>query len=150
MKTEPHMEIPENLVLEEETPENISAESVSEEGITETDISPELAEKLLIRLEICPKCQYERTPADDGLTSGYECPKCGVIYALALEEIERRNKGLELQDMAEAKKPVEQAPPPVEGMHMGGGIYVVRDEKPRWVYAVGACVALALLVYLLW
>ncbi|NLY41895.1 MAG: hypothetical protein GX055_09785 [Desulfovibrionales bacterium] len=146
MNTEPHLEIPEKLVLEEESAEEL----VSEEGITETDISPEFAEKLLVRLEICPKCQYERTPADDGLTSGYECPKCGVIYALALEEIDRRNRGLEAQDMAEAKEQPAQNSQPVEGISMGGGIYVVRDEKPRWVYAVGACVAVALLVYLLW
>lgn len=31
-------------------------------------------------MTICPKCDYERRPEDDGLTPEGECPKCGLIY----------------------------------------------------------------------
>lgn len=30
---------------------------------------------------ICPKCQHERTAADDPAIPDYQCPACGVIYA---------------------------------------------------------------------
>lgn len=31
-------------------------------------------------MTICPKCDYERRPEDDGFTPEGECPKCGLIY----------------------------------------------------------------------
>lgn len=31
-------------------------------------------------MKICPKCSYQRKPADDEFTSTMECPRCGVVY----------------------------------------------------------------------
>ena len=36
---------------------------------------------------MCPKCDYERQPADSA--PDYECPQCGVIYAKAQAAIHR-------------------------------------------------------------
>ena len=32
-------------------------------------------------MKICPNCNYERRPIDEGIIPETECPKCGVIYA---------------------------------------------------------------------
>jgi len=32
-------------------------------------------------MKICPSCNFERRPIDEGIIPETECPKCGVIYA---------------------------------------------------------------------
>lgn len=75
--------------------ENEKIYSVDAEGPAEIPVN------LKLRLEKCPKCGYERQAKDDGYASPFECPQCGVVYALAMEDVRRLNHGQQLQDEAE-------------------------------------------------
>lgn len=89
-----------------------------------------------LRLERCPKCGYERQDTDDGYVSSFECPQCGVMYALAMEEVRRRNQGQELQDQAEAYASRSQGKGAdrVGSMQVGGAFYVSRARSGLWFY----------------
>lgn len=52
--------------------------------------------------QICPKCEYERTPADTA--PDYECPRCGIVYAKyvgkdsSVGRSARKPQGVDAQD----------------------------------------------------
>lgn len=125
---------------------------IAEHDIQDTELPLELSEKLLLRLEICPKCQYQRISTDDALTSSYECPKCGIIYALALEEIERRNRGLESQDMAEvhAAQLAAEAVSGVKTSQVSAAMFVSQPKSSAWVYILLVCTTVGLGIYAWW
>ena len=74
--------------------EKDSAQDLAEEIEEIVEILPNLK----LRLETCPRCSYKRQPWDEKFVSAFECPKCGVMYAVALEEMSRLNRGQRLKD----------------------------------------------------
>lgn len=108
-------------------------------GLNHLPGSTEVPVALKLRLEKCPKCGYERGDTDGGYASPYECPRCGVVYALAMEEVRRRNKGQQLQDEAEVHQRRVDADrgPEIRAGQTGGVMYVGRRRYPSWL-----CVAL--------
>lgn len=105
---------------------------------------------LRLRLEKCPKCSYERRAGDDGFASPYECPKCGVVYALAMEEIRRLDKGRALQDEAEVAALRQQTHDQgVGGAQVGGAMFVGRQRSLAWILWIGILMAVAALVWFL-
>jgi DNA-directed RNA polymerase subunit M/transcription elongation factor TFIIS len=101
---------------------------------------------LKLRLENCPKCLYERQSGDDKYASPFECPKCGVVYALAMEEIRRKGRGQELQDEAEAEEMRRLAQVQDENIRssqIGSAMFVGEEKNKIWIAVV--LVALAAL-----
>ncbi len=91
---------------------------------------------LKLRLEKCPKCHYERRSGDDDFASPFECPKCGVVYALAMEEVRRLNRGQELQDEAEAdalRRLAEAQDENIRSSQIGSAIFVVEEGYKIWI-----------------
>jgi hypothetical protein len=100
---------------------------------------------LKLRLEKCPKCHYERQSGDDKFASPFECPKCGVVYALAMEEVRRKGRGQELQDEAEAEEMRRLAQVQDENIRssqIGSAMFVGEEKNKVWIVLV----VLALLV----
>ncbi len=100
---------------------------------------------LKLRLEKCPKCLYERQPGDNAYASPFECPKCGVVYALAMEEVRRKGRGQELQDEAEAEEMRRLAQVQDENIRssqIGSAMFVGEEGNRIWIVLV----VLALLV----
>lgn len=96
---------------------------------------------LKLRLEKCPKCTYERHPGDDDFASPYECPKCGVVYALAMEEVRRKNRGQELQDEAEVdalRRLANAQNEQIRSSQVGSAMFV--GEERNWVWLAVAAV----------
>lgn len=124
--------------------EEISVEEVSEEVV-------EILPNLKIRLEACPRCDYRRQPWDEKYVSAFECPKCGVMYALALEEQKRLNRGQQLKDEAEAelRRQAEEMQKTI-GKGISGAMFA-GEERP-WVWGVAALAIILLLgcVFFLW
>lgn len=101
-----------------------------------------------LRLEKCPKCMYERKPEDDDLSSPFECPKCGVVYALAMEEVRRQNRGQELQDEAEAeamRRLSQQQDENIRSSQIGSAMFVGQQGSMTWIIvaAIVACLGAA-------
>ena len=91
---------------------------------------------LKLRLEKCPKCHYERRSGDDNFASPFECPKCGVVYALAMEEVRRLNRGQELQDEAEAdalRRLAEAQDENIRSSQIGSAMFVVEEGYKIWI-----------------
>ena len=91
---------------------------------------------LKLRLEKCPKCLYERRSGDDDFASPFECPKCGVVYALAMEEVRRLNRGQELQDEAEAdalRRLAEAQDENIRSSQIGSAMFVVEEGYKIWI-----------------
>ena len=91
---------------------------------------------LKLRLEKCPKCHYERRSGDDDFASPFECPKCGVVYALAMEEVRRLNRGQELQDEAEAdalRRLAEAQDENIRSSQIGSAMFVVEEGYKIWI-----------------
>ncbi len=91
---------------------------------------------LKLRLEKCPKCHYERRSGDDDFASPFECPKCGVVYALAMEEVRRLNRGQELQDEAEAdelRRLAQAQDENIRSSQIGSAMFVVEEGYKIWI-----------------
>jgi hypothetical protein len=91
---------------------------------------------LKLRLDKCPKCLYERQSGDDKFASPFECPKCGVVYALAMEEIRRKGRGQELQDEAEAEEMRRLAQIQDENIRssqIGSAMFVDKEQSRIWI-----------------
>lgn len=123
----------------------------SEKTYAVEDESPvEIPVNLKLRLEKCPKCGYERQAKDDGYASPFECPQCGVVYALAMEEIHRQNKGQQLLDEAELheRRSRTERDARVHAAQVGGAMFVGRERSWAWVYAIVGVGLLALLGFI--
>jgi DNA-directed RNA polymerase subunit M/transcription elongation factor TFIIS len=102
---------------------------------------------LKLRLEKCPKCHYERRSGDDDFASPFECPKCGVVYALAMEEVRRLNRGQELQDEAEAdelRRLAQAQDENIRSSQIGSAMFVVEEGYKIWI-GLGVVIGLAAL-----
>ncbi len=102
---------------------------------------------LKLRLEKCPNCHYERRSGDDDFASPFECPKCGVVYALAMEEVRRLNRGQELQDEAEAdalRRLAEAQDENIRSSQIGSAMFVVEEGYKIWI-GLGVVIGLAAL-----
>lgn len=129
----------------EDSTEIIKANEASDDhGPDESVVIPA---NLKLRLEKCPKCAYERQTGDDGLASPFECPKCGVVYAMAMEEVRRRNKGLGLQDEAEMEELRRLALAQDENIRssqVGSAMFVDEERGKVWLI-VAVALGLAVL-----
>ena len=120
-------------------------------GPVNPDITVEIPVNLKLRLEKCPKCGYERQAKDNGYASPFECPQCGVVYALAMEEVRRLNKGQQQQDEAEAherRSKTGDQDPRVRSGQVGGAMFVGQERSWTWVYVVVGLGLLALLGFI--
>lgn len=143
-------------IPESETPATGAADSETASakdtvGIPESEDPAVIPLNLKLRLEKCPKCAYERRPGDDDFASPYECPKCGVVYALAMEEVRRRNRGQELQDEAEVDELRRLAQAQNENFRssqVGSAMFVGREGSKAWVIAAVALGLAALGAYI--
>ncbi len=91
---------------------------------------------LKLRLEKCPKCQYERQAGDDAFASPFECPKCGVVYALAMEEVRRKGRGHELQAEAEAeelRRLAQVQDENIRSSQIGSAMFVGQERSRFWL-----------------
>ena len=135
-----------------QTPENAPAPSGGDVSVTEPEVRGPMADEpvvipanLKLRLEKCPKCNYERQSGDDKYASVFECPKCGVVYALAMEEVRRKDRGHELQAEAEAEEMRRLAQVQDENIRssqIGSAMFVGEEKNKVWIVLV----VLALLV----
>lgn len=128
----------------EEAPEK-SGTPVSEEPTV-------IPANLKLRLEKCPKCAYERRKGDDDFASPFECPKCGVVYAIAMEEVRRRNRGQELQDEAEAdelRRLAQAQDEHLRSTQVGGAMFVGEEKSKMWLVVLGVAALAALCAYML-
>lgn len=127
------------------------AEGVQTPGVpesvegTDTPRSPLADEPVVIpanlklRLEKCPKCQYERQDGDDDFATPFECPKCGVVYALAMEEVRRKGQGHEKQAEAEAEEMRRLAQAQSENIRssqIGSAMFVDEEKSKIWIVLV--------------
>lgn len=125
-------------------------ESTEPKGLLESEEPVVIPPNLKLRLEKCPKCEYERRDGDDDFASPYECPKCGVVYALAMEEVRRKNRGQELQDEAEVEEMRRLAQAQNENIRssqVGSAMFVGQEKSTAWVGVVLALAAAALAAY---
>ena len=91
---------------------------------------------LKLRLEKCPKCHYERQEGDNAFATPFECPKCGVVYALAMEEVRRQGRGHELQAEAEAEEMRRLAQAQSENIRstqIGSAMFVDEEKSKIWI-----------------
>jgi DNA-directed RNA polymerase subunit M/transcription elongation factor TFIIS len=110
----------------------------------------EIPANLKLRLEKCPRCSYERQPGDDRLATPFECPKCGVVYAVAMEDVRRKNRGQELQDEAEVDELRRQSGAQGDAVHssqVGSAMFVSEERGKIWLVAVLVLGAVALAAY---
>lgn len=108
---------------------------------------------LKLRLEMCPKCGYERQGGDTDFFSPYECPRCGMLYAAAMEEIRKSDRGHELQAEAEVDK-LNKERSSRDNRHAGanqtgGALYVARSGSHVGLVVLGVLLCAAVAVYLL-
>lgn len=105
---------------------------------------------LKLRLEKCPKCEYERREGDDDFASPYECPKCGVVYALAMEEVRLRDRGKELQAEAEAdelRRLAREQGQHVRSSQVGSAMFVGEEKSRAWIVVAVLLVLAGLAAY---
>lgn len=106
---------------------------------------------LKLRLEKCPKCGYERKSRDDSYATPFECPRCGVVYAAAMEDVRRQNMGQQRLDEAEAHERQVQGVPRDPNIHagqMGAALFVGRARRGMWLRIALGFAALALLAFI--
>jgi DNA-directed RNA polymerase subunit M/transcription elongation factor TFIIS len=145
----------ENKEISEDLDEHAKLVEPGEEGdaprVPLADEPVVIPANLKLRLEKCPKCLYERRSGDDKFASPFECPKCGVVYALAMEEVRRKGRGEDLQAEAEAEEMRRLAQIQDENIRssqIGSAMFV--DEEKNKIWIVVFLVALAALgAYLL-
>lgn len=134
---------------ESQTPE----EPVVDTEKTEGQASEEpvvIPPNLKLRLEKCPKCTYERQSGDDDFASPYECPKCGVVYALAMEEVRRMNRGQELQDEAEVdamRRLANAQNEQIRSSQIGSAMFVGEERNWIWLAVAAALAGAAVCAY---
>lgn len=76
--------------------------------------------------QICPKCSYQRKPADDQLVSKNECPNCGIIYAKVGPKNPPGEAPSKKSDNAQAAStPVSQPKAGMNPMLLLGGIGII-------------------------
>lgn len=132
-----------------QTPEEPVVVTEKTEGLA-ADEPVVIPPNLKLRLEKCPKCAYERRPEDDDFASPFECPKCGVVYALAMEEVRRMNRGQELQDEAEvdAMRRLAQAQEEnIRSSQVGSAMFVGEERSWIWLAVVAALAGAAVCAY---
>ncbi|MDY0275642.1 MAG: hypothetical protein RBR42_09445 [Desulfomicrobium sp.] len=97
---------------------------------------------LQLRLETCPSCGYNRQRSDNHYSSPFECPKCGIVYALAMEEVKKHNRGQQLQDEAEVAAQKSETKE-IQAPQMGGAVFATRERLPSWLIllVILGCVA---------
>lgn len=125
----------------------IITKEIEEENSAEVVETPA---NLKLRLEACPKCEYKRQPWDEKFVSPFECPKCGVVYALALEELERLNRGKQLQDEAEAEALRRQAQELSAAGKGSGGAMFAGEARSMWIALVFVILLGVLAAFFLW
>lgn len=106
---------------------------------------------LKLRLEKCPKCAYERRKGDDDFASPFECPKCGVVYALAMEEVRLRDRGQELQDEAEAdelRRLAQAQDENIRSSQVGSAMFVGQEKNRVWMIVAGVLILAAACAFL--
>ncbi|GAB6110578.1 hypothetical protein [Desulfomicrobium salsuginis] len=106
---------------------------------------------LKLRLEKCPKCDYERRKGDDDFASPFECPKCGVVYALAMEEVRRRDRGQEMQDEAEAdalRRLAQAQDENLRSSQVGSAMFVGQEKTKVWMIVAGVLILAAVCAFL--
>ncbi|WP_028578177.1 hypothetical protein [Desulfomicrobium escambiense] len=106
---------------------------------------------LKLRLEKCPKCDYERREGDDDFASPFECPKCGVVYALAMEEVRRRDRGQEMQDEAEAdalRRLAQAQDENLRSSQVGSAMFVGQEKTKVWMIVAGVLILAAACAFL--
>jgi len=111
----------------------------------------EVPQNLRMRLEKCPRCAYERRTGDDAYASPYECPKCGVVYALAMEEVHRQDRGRQLQDEAEAdeqRRLAQARGGDIGATQVGGAMFVGREKSRIGIEVAVVLAAAALCAYM--
>jgi hypothetical protein len=107
---------------------------------------------LRMRLEKCPRCEYERREGDDEYATPYECPRCGVVYALAMEELHRKNRGRMHQDEAEVdelRRRAQARDESVGASQVGGAMFVGRERSWAGIVLAVLVGLAALAAYLL-
>lgn len=125
-------------------------ESTEPKELSEPEEPVVIPPNLKLRLEKCPKCEYERRDGDDDFASPFECPKCGVVYALAMEEVRRRNRGQELQDEAEVdemRRLAQAQDENIRSSQVGSAMFVGQEKSRTWMIVVGVLAAAALAAY---
>ncbi|SFK13864.1 hypothetical protein SAMN04488082_11521 [Desulfomicrobium apsheronum] len=94
---------------------------------------------LKLRLEKCPKCHYERQEGDNAFATPFECPKCGVVYALAMEEVRRQGRGHELEAEAEAEEMRRLAQAQSDNLRstqIGSAMFVDEEKSKIWIVLI--------------
>lgn len=129
--------------------DNPADQKIQDEKIKE---QLEIPVNLKLRLEKCPKCEYERQDGDDDFALPFECPKCGVVYAVAMEEVRRKNRGQELQDEAEAeelRRQTQAQDASLRSSQVGSAMFASEERGRRWILVVLAFGAAVLGAYFL-
>jgi predicted RNA-binding Zn-ribbon protein involved in translation (DUF1610 family) len=111
-------------------------ESLGTLNVDETVVIPA---NMKLRLEKCPKCHYERQDGDEAFATPFECPKCGVVYALAMEEVRKQGRGQELQAEAEAEEMRRLAQAQNENIRssqIGSAMFVGEEKSNIWIAVV--------------
>lgn len=126
----------------------------SDPNILESDIKQQLdiPANLKMRLDRCPRCDYERQAGDEKFASPFECPKCGVVYAVAMEDVRKKNRGQELQDEAEVDELRRQSASQSDAIHssqVGSAMFVSQERGRTWLVAALVLGAVAVVAYFL-
>lgn len=125
-------------------------EAPGKPGVTEPEEPAVIPPSLKLRLEKCPKCDYERRKGDDDFASPFECPKCGVVYAIAMEEVRRRERGQEMQDEAEAdelRRLAQSQDESIRSSQVGGAMFVGEEKSRTWMVVLGVAALAAFCAY---
>jgi ssDNA-binding Zn-finger/Zn-ribbon topoisomerase 1 len=116
-----------------------SAEGAEALRTVNTDETVVIPATMKLRLEKCPKCHYERQDGDEAFATPFECPKCGVVYALAMEEVRKQGRGHELQAEAEAEEMRRLAQAQNENIRssqIGSAMFVGEEKSNIWIAVV--------------
>jgi ssDNA-binding Zn-finger/Zn-ribbon topoisomerase 1 len=108
-------------------------------GTLKADETVVIPASMKLRLEKCPKCHYERQDGDEAFATPFECPKCGVVYALAMEEVRKQGRGHELQAEAEAEEMRRLAQAQSENIRssqVGSAMFVGEEKSNIWIAVV--------------
>lgn len=122
-----------------ETPVPDSADGVEALSAVKAEEAVVIPANMKLRLEKCPKCHYERQDGDEAFATPFECPKCGVVYALAMEEVRKQGRGHELQAEAEAEEMRRLAQAQNENIRssqIGSAMFVGEEKSNIWIAVV--------------
>lgn len=122
-----------------ETPAPDFADGVEALSAVKAEEAVVIPANMKLRLEKCPKCHYERQDGDEAFATPFECPKCGVVYALAMEEVRKQGRGHELQAEAEAEEMRRLAQAQNENIRssqVGSAMFVGEEKSNMWIAVV--------------